>query len=318
MPHADRPTRETGGRRSGGAPVLSGTWLSAVLHGAAVAATAWLWEATAPRPVNIVPVQVVHVSAAPGASTQRQANALSPPAATSGPSARTVPDPPVSSGAARSDPAPETSADTPGLDLAAKAPPPRPARKPPAPSRAALLLLTASAAPVKPASALVAIAPVATAPVTPVPADPSCDAGRTRPHDLERRRNGCQGTTAKSGGPGEPERTASARADGAPTGVGGQDGDTAPRFGGQALGNPAPGYPYYARRRGQEGRVILRVRVSAAGAAERVSVRNSSGYPLLDEAAIEAVRAWRFEPASRRGTPISGLVDVPVFFRLTN
>lgn len=92
----------------------------------------------------------------------------------------------------------------------------------------------------------------------------------------------------------------------------------APRFGGAGLSNPPPRYPYLARRRGQEGRVLLRVRVSSAGNAAAVSIRRSSGYRLLDDAAVEAVREWRFVPASRGGSPVAGAVDVPVSFKLTD
>jgi protein TonB len=92
----------------------------------------------------------------------------------------------------------------------------------------------------------------------------------------------------------------------------------APRYGGADLSNPRPRYPYLARRRGQEGRVLLRVEVTAAGDAAAVSLRQSSGYRLLDDAAVEAVRKWRFAPASRGGHPVAGSVDVPVSFKLTD
>ena len=91
----------------------------------------------------------------------------------------------------------------------------------------------------------------------------------------------------------------------------------APRFAGAGLANPAPRYPYLARRRGQEGRVILRVLVSALGDAKAVSIRRSSGYRLLDEAALTAVSAWRFVPASDAERPVAGALDVPIWFRLT-
>lgn len=91
-----------------------------------------------------------------------------------------------------------------------------------------------------------------------------------------------------------------------------------PRFGGAELSNPPPRYPYLARRRGQEGRVLLRVRVSSAGDAAAVSIRRSSGYRLLDDAAVEAVREWRFVPASRGESPVAGTVDVPITFKLTD
>jgi protein TonB len=91
---------------------------------------------------------------------------------------------------------------------------------------------------------------------------------------------------------------------------------TEPRYGLAALGNAPPAYPAPARRRGVEGKVLLRVRVAASGRAEGVSVLESSGHPLLDRAARRAVAAWRFAPATLAGLPVSGSVDIPVVFRL--
>ena len=93
--------------------------------------------------------------------------------------------------------------------------------------------------------------------------------------------------------------------------------DKAPRFEGAGLANPLPRYPYLARRHGQEGRVVLRVLVTAAGDAKAVFIRRSSGYRLLDEAALKAVGTWRFVPARKADMPVVGAVDVPVSFRLT-
>ena len=90
-----------------------------------------------------------------------------------------------------------------------------------------------------------------------------------------------------------------------------------PRSQGAGLANTLPRYPYLARRRGQEGQVLLRVLVSAAGVAKAISIRRSSGYRLLDEAALKAVRTWRFVPAQKAGNTVSGALDVPVWFRLT-
>lgn len=105
---------------------------------------------------------------------------------------------------------------------------------------------------------------------------------------------------------------------GAATGSSGSGGaGSGPRFAGQGLSNPPPRYPHLARQKGQEGRVIIRVRVSADGDARSVTVRESSGYPLLDNAAAKAIRRWRFMPASLAGVAMAGTVDVPVTFRLT-
>jgi protein TonB len=82
------------------------------------------------------------------------------------------------------------------------------------------------------------------------------------------------------------------------------------------LKNPRPPYPDLAQRRGWEGEVMLRVRVSPSGQVEGANVKTSSGRELLDEAAIAAVRGWTFVPARRGSTPIAGWVEVPIVFKL--
>lgn len=82
------------------------------------------------------------------------------------------------------------------------------------------------------------------------------------------------------------------------------------------LHNPAPVYPPSSRRNGEEGRVLLRVRVSAAGQAEAVDVQHGSGFSRLDDAAREAVANWRFTPARRGAQAIDSTVIVPITFRL--
>jgi protein TonB len=61
----------------------------------------------------------------------------------------------------------------------------------------------------------------------------------------------------------------------------------------------------------------LAVQIDATGRPESVNVKTSSGYPRLDRAAVEAVRRWRFKPATREdGKPIPALVEIPVQFKL--
>ena len=87
-------------------------------------------------------------------------------------------------------------------------------------------------------------------------------------------------------------------------------------FSADYLHNPAPVYPPSARRNGEEGRVLLRVLVSATGQADRVDIQHGSGFPRLDEAAREAVANWRFTPARRGAQAIASTVIVPITFRL--
>ncbi len=83
-----------------------------------------------------------------------------------------------------------------------------------------------------------------------------------------------------------------------------------------AAGNRPPGYPLAARRRGLEGRVLLRVEVNHMGAVTRATILKGSGHGLLDEAAREAMDEWQFLPAMVDGEAAPGAVDVPVSFRL--
>lgn len=80
--------------------------------------------------------------------------------------------------------------------------------------------------------------------------------------------------------------------------------------------NPKPNYPAEARRAGQQGVVILAVQVNANGRATSVQISGSSGFPLLDNAALLAVRRWTFEPARIAGIPTESRVEVPVRFDL--
>lgn len=91
-----------------------------------------------------------------------------------------------------------------------------------------------------------------------------------------------------------------------------------PKLNADYLHNPRPDYPAQAKRMGWEGRVVLRVEVLANGNAGAVSVARSSGHELLDEAALEAVRRWKFVPAKRDGTAVNSSVNVPINFNLKN
>ncbi|MBI1907565.1 MAG: energy transducer TonB [Rhodocyclales bacterium] len=88
------------------------------------------------------------------------------------------------------------------------------------------------------------------------------------------------------------------------------------RFDADYLRNPAPVYPPMSRRRGEQGKVLVLVAVTPDGLAGEVSLRESSGYPRLDEAALKAVRGWRFVPARRGEAAVATSVVVPITFRL--
>jgi len=80
---------------------------------------------------------------------------------------------------------------------------------------------------------------------------------------------------------------------------------------------PQPNYPDSARREGKEGRVLLRVLVDEEGKTKAIEVSTSSGYDMLDRAATEAIKKWRFVPARAGSKPIETWVKVPIEFQLS-
>ena len=100
--------------------------------------------------------------------------------------------------------------------------------------------------------------------------------------------------------------------------------DSAPKGQGQSLGDspatpayrPEPVYPAFARRLGHEGRVVIRLQVLSSGAVAAARIERSSGYAVLDESALAAVKRWRFRPAQRAGQPVDTTLNVPITFRL--
>ena len=84
----------------------------------------------------------------------------------------------------------------------------------------------------------------------------------------------------------------------------------------ESLRNAQPRYPIYSRKMRQEGVVIITAEVLTDGSATDVRMATSSGIKLLDEAALETVRQWRFIPAKRDGVPYVQRLRIPVTFSL--
>lgn len=82
--------------------------------------------------------------------------------------------------------------------------------------------------------------------------------------------------------------------------------------------NIPPVYPTLARIRGYEGEVILCVEILPNGRVGDVKVKKSSGYAILDQSALDAVKPWKFEPARKWGSPLKVWVDLPIKFILRN
>ena len=80
-----------------------------------------------------------------------------------------------------------------------------------------------------------------------------------------------------------------------------------------------PTYPDRARARGIEGSVSIEVTVLADGTLADVRVVRSSGAAVLDRAAVRAVQAWTFRPATVNGEPVESVLRLPpIRFRLTD
>jgi protein TonB len=79
-----------------------------------------------------------------------------------------------------------------------------------------------------------------------------------------------------------------------------------------------PAYPEMARVRGYEGVVLIAAEILPTGRVGSVKIHKSSGYAILDQSALEAVKPWKFEPAKKSGRPFTLWVEVPIKFVLYN
>jgi TonB family protein len=79
-----------------------------------------------------------------------------------------------------------------------------------------------------------------------------------------------------------------------------------------------PNYPPASRRAGEQGTAVFSVLVDASGHPQEVKVLTSSGYDRLDQAAMEAIRRWMFDPAVRDSQKVTAWTSVRVKFQLQN
>ena len=77
-------------------------------------------------------------------------------------------------------------------------------------------------------------------------------------------------------------------------------------------GNLKPTYPSMSKRLNEQGSVILRVLVKSDGSVGSIEIKSSSDYPRIDQAAVDAVRNWQFNPATRNGSPIDEWYQIPI------
>lgn len=78
------------------------------------------------------------------------------------------------------------------------------------------------------------------------------------------------------------------------------------------LNNPKPVYPAMSKRLGEQGKTIVRVLIGVDGLPKSASIRQSSGYERLDEAARTAVMSWRYVPGKRNGVVEPMEFNVPI------
>ncbi|WP_260929328.1 energy transducer TonB [Novosphingobium sp. 9] len=78
-----------------------------------------------------------------------------------------------------------------------------------------------------------------------------------------------------------------------------------------------PVYPVESRRKHEQGTVVLKLLLGIDGRASSVDVTRSSGSARLDQAALAAVRKWRWKPVVRDGEPVlvQGIVTIPFVLR---
>lgn len=84
----------------------------------------------------------------------------------------------------------------------------------------------------------------------------------------------------------------------------------------RAIDIPAPEYPSYARTMGIEGEVTVETLVDRDGTVAYIAILKTSGYDVLDNAALEAASKARFEPATHFGHPVATWISIPISFRL--
>ena len=80
--------------------------------------------------------------------------------------------------------------------------------------------------------------------------------------------------------------------------------------------NIRPDYPKGARQRGEQGDVILEIRVNAEGTVDDVKVATSSGFAELHEAAVKAARTAKFSPARSGRDPVASTARLKLQFKL--
>lgn len=79
---------------------------------------------------------------------------------------------------------------------------------------------------------------------------------------------------------------------------------------------PSPVYPDLARRKNVQGAVIAEIQIDSQGKVASARTAEGSGSALLDDAALAAVKSWKYKPATLNGKPVPSVRRVRFVFRL--
>jgi len=82
------------------------------------------------------------------------------------------------------------------------------------------------------------------------------------------------------------------------------------------LNNKAPVYPGMSKKLKEEGTVLLKILVTKEGRVADIEIKNSSGFKRLDDAAVKAIKRWKFNPATQAGAAIDYWYDIDFEFSL--
>jgi protein TonB len=85
-----------------------------------------------------------------------------------------------------------------------------------------------------------------------------------------------------------------------------------------ANANAPPRYPFVAWRRGWTGTVVVLLEIGADGTVANARVERSSGFAMLDDAALDQLATWRFTPARRGQRAVPSTFRQTVTFRLVD
>ncbi len=84
----------------------------------------------------------------------------------------------------------------------------------------------------------------------------------------------------------------------------------------EVMNYKSPLYPERLRKRGLEGKVILKILIDSSGVVIQIEIAESSGYTLFDTSALEAVDNWKFKPTTKDGINVESWILVPIVFKL--